>query len=408
MSLIIRRLVDTLYPRSKNGLKIPFLGLDASGKTTLLYRWKLGEVVVTIPTIGFNYETIQVHAHGPGKSKRLVNVLAWDVGGCGRLAPSLMLHYTTDSDALIWLVDACDRERIPESVDELTQTVRTLLSDASNAGRTSLPVLIIVTKRDLPNPMSIDEIRTKFARATSGSPFFVVGTTLTQSLTEGTFPEAFGWLIAAIDDSRVRKPLPTPPVAVTNQRSAAALLLESKLAAWLERAERDASPDVFLRQFETLALPAWDHYTHIRIAYLLLTVHGRQKGKDLIFDGIERYIAKSEQTRGRTFHVTMTYFWIQIVHFGMRGMPPASPVDAESISETSSTGTLVDDKSADDFARFLLINPFVADGNLWAEYYSKEVMMSPGAKAGMVLPDKKPLPNLVSREAVSSSGKGAK
>jgi len=55
---------------------------------------------------------------------------------------------------------------------------------------------------------------------------------------------------------------------------------------------------------------------------------------------------------------------------------------------------------ADDFSRFLLINPYVADGQLWADYYSKEVMMTPKAKEEMVLPDKKPLPNLVSRETV--------
>ena len=31
---------------------IPFAGLDAAGKTTVLYTLKLGEVVTTIPTIG--------------------------------------------------------------------------------------------------------------------------------------------------------------------------------------------------------------------------------------------------------------------------------------------------------------------------------------------------------------------
>lgn len=34
------------------------LGLDAAGKTTLLYRLKLGEVVSSVPTIGFNVETV--------------------------------------------------------------------------------------------------------------------------------------------------------------------------------------------------------------------------------------------------------------------------------------------------------------------------------------------------------------
>ena len=34
------------------------LGLDKSGKTTILYKLKLGEIVKTIPTIGFNVEDI--------------------------------------------------------------------------------------------------------------------------------------------------------------------------------------------------------------------------------------------------------------------------------------------------------------------------------------------------------------
>ena len=35
------------------------VGLDASGKTTILYKLKLGEIVTTIPTIGFNVETVE-------------------------------------------------------------------------------------------------------------------------------------------------------------------------------------------------------------------------------------------------------------------------------------------------------------------------------------------------------------
>ena len=109
----------------------------------------------------------------------------------------------------------------------------------------------------------------------------------------------------------------------------------------------------------------------------------------MIFDGIKRYIAESQQANGRTFHETMTYFWVQIVHFGMGSMPPRE----DGGEATAST---------DDFARFIVVNPYVVDGNLWSDYYSKEVIMSPAAKEAMVLPDKKPLPNLISRETIKS------
>ena len=53
-------------------LRFLMLGLDAAGKTTILYMLKLGEVVTTIPTIGFNVETVN-HKH--------TAITVWDVGG---------------------------------------------------------------------------------------------------------------------------------------------------------------------------------------------------------------------------------------------------------------------------------------------------------------------------------------
>ena len=47
-------------------------GLDAAGKTTILYRLKLGEVVTTIPTMGFNVETVEY---------KEISFTVWDVGG---------------------------------------------------------------------------------------------------------------------------------------------------------------------------------------------------------------------------------------------------------------------------------------------------------------------------------------
>ena len=48
------------------------VGLDAAGKTTILYQLKLGEQVHAIPTVGFNVEEV--------KYKNLTFTM-WDVGG---------------------------------------------------------------------------------------------------------------------------------------------------------------------------------------------------------------------------------------------------------------------------------------------------------------------------------------
>ena len=52
--------------------KIAMLGLDAAGKTTILYKLKINENVTTIPTVGFNVEEITFHN---------LTMTVWDVGG---------------------------------------------------------------------------------------------------------------------------------------------------------------------------------------------------------------------------------------------------------------------------------------------------------------------------------------
>lgn len=53
-------------------MRILILGLDGAGKTTILYRLQVGEVVVTIPTIGFNVEQV---------TYKNLKFQVWDLGG---------------------------------------------------------------------------------------------------------------------------------------------------------------------------------------------------------------------------------------------------------------------------------------------------------------------------------------
>lgn len=39
-------------------MRILMVGLDAAGKTTILYKLKLGEIVTTIPTIGMCFHIL--------------------------------------------------------------------------------------------------------------------------------------------------------------------------------------------------------------------------------------------------------------------------------------------------------------------------------------------------------------
>uniref|UniRef100_A0A0W0G4S6 Putative ADP-ribosylation factor n=1 Tax=Moniliophthora roreri TaxID=221103 RepID=A0A0W0G4S6_MONRR len=383
---MIRNLIQRFYP-SKQRRKISFLGINSPGKTTLLYQLKLHQVVQTIPTIGFNIEDVDFAR---------LNMTCWDLGtGCGHLHMlSLIKMMVEGSDGVLYLVDSTAEYELAENVEVLGNILGVIPLDvpvlvyvAPYFAFPTLPLISnsLATKKDLSNSVSLDTIRTKFAGVLKRRPSFVIGASLIQDIATNTdIKEGFDWLHLMLESAPSdRASLPPTTIETRNE----------KLESWLTRLDTDSSPDEFLSQFREIKLPAWDHYTHIRIAYLLLVAHGRQKGdssflsltrqpnsctgKDMIFSGISKYISESSQTRGRTFHVTMTYFWVQMVHFGIRSMG-----------------------EADSFERFLLLNPYVMNTNLWADYYSRDVMMSPKGKESMVLPDKKPLPNLVVQDVV--------
>ncbi|XP_006876183.1 PREDICTED: ADP-ribosylation factor 1 isoform X2 [Elephantulus edwardii] len=93
----------------KKEMRILMVGLDAAGKTTILYKLKLGEIVTTIPTIGFNVETVEY---------KNISFTVWDVGGQDKIRP-LWRHYFQNTQGLIFVVDSNDRERVNEAREEL-------------------------------------------------------------------------------------------------------------------------------------------------------------------------------------------------------------------------------------------------------------------------------------------------
>lgn len=125
-------------------MRILMVGLDAAGKTTILYKLKLGEIVTTIPTIGFNVETVEYKS---------INFTVWDVGGQDKIRP-LWRHYFQNTQGLIFVVDSNDRERCAEARDELSRML------AEDDLRDAV-VLVFANKQDLPNAMNAAELTDK-------------------------------------------------------------------------------------------------------------------------------------------------------------------------------------------------------------------------------------------------------
>ncbi|XP_010933391.1 ADP-ribosylation factor isoform X3 [Elaeis guineensis] len=106
MGQAFRKLFDTFFGNKE--MRVVMLGLDAAGKTTILYKLHIGEVLSTVPTIGFNVEKVQY---------KNVIFTVWDVGGQEKLRP-LWRHYFNNTDGLIYVVDSLDRERIGKAKAE--------------------------------------------------------------------------------------------------------------------------------------------------------------------------------------------------------------------------------------------------------------------------------------------------
>ena len=182
------------YFSKQDPARILFCGLDAAGKTTILYVSKLGEVVTTIPTIGFNVETV---------TYKNVQLTAWDVGGRDKIRP-LWRHYYANTSALVFVVDSNDRERITEASEQLFQMV-------GEDELKSKPVLIFANKQDLPNVLSLKEIEEKLNLAKLSSmntKWHIQSTIATQK--QG-ISEGFEWLVEAVRP----KPNYTEPIIET-------------------------------------------------------------------------------------------------------------------------------------------------------------------------------------------------
>lgn len=162
----------------KNEFRVLSLGLDASGRTTMLYKLKLGEVVTTIPTIGFNVETVTL-----GNSVLTI----WDVGGGDKIRP-LWRHYYQNTTGVIVVIDSNDHDRLDEVKDFLRSYV--LNSDEL----VGVPILFCANKQDLPNALSVAQLMDRLElNNIRDRPWFIQATS---AVTGDGLYEGMDWLVS--------------------------------------------------------------------------------------------------------------------------------------------------------------------------------------------------------------------
>ena len=144
MSWLLSWIWDTLAAwgiHSKKG-KIVFLGLDNSGKTTLLHMLRDDKLVQHMPTQKPTMEELQLGA---------LSFQAFDLGG-HEVARRLWREYSSATDGVVFLVDASDRDRFLEC----RQALDSLRGDEALA---RVPILVLGNKIDRPGAASEDELR---------------------------------------------------------------------------------------------------------------------------------------------------------------------------------------------------------------------------------------------------------
>lgn len=177
MGGLFTKVLDMMSGRSEKRLLM--LGLDAAGKTTVLYKLNLGEAVQTVPTIGFNVEKVQY---------KNLDFTIWDVGGQERIRV-LWKHYYSGTEALIFVVDSNDRERVDIARKELHHLLKQgEMRDAC--------LLVYANKQDLPNAMDSRELAEKLGlHSVRGHQWYIQNTVATTGV--GLY-EGLDWLSKAL------------------------------------------------------------------------------------------------------------------------------------------------------------------------------------------------------------------
>ncbi|KAF7722852.1 ADP-ribosylation factor-like protein 5A [Apophysomyces ossiformis] len=128
MGIVFSSLWSKLF--SKAEVKIVIVGLDNAGKTTILYKLLMNQVVTTTPTIGSNVEE--------------------DVGGQESLRASWKTYYV-NTKAVIMVIDSTDTNRLHIAKQELHQMMENeQLRDAS--------LLVFANKQDVKDALSAAKI----------------------------------------------------------------------------------------------------------------------------------------------------------------------------------------------------------------------------------------------------------
>jgi ADP-ribosylation factor protein 1 len=169
--------------RTEIPARVVLVGLDNAGKSSILYKLKWNELVHTVPTIGFNVETLTVGN---------VEFTVWDIGGQDKIRP-LWRHYFQNTDAIIFVVDSGDHERFDVARRELHRCLEDV--ELRNA-----KLLVLANKQDQDRATNAEELTEVLHLTEIPNPWLIqeASAVTGQGLYEGLF-----WLSERLGGTRI-------------------------------------------------------------------------------------------------------------------------------------------------------------------------------------------------------------
>ena len=140
MGFLLSKIIE-FFTKSRNNFKIIILGMQNAGKTTILYRLSLGQLVKTTPTIGSNVEEL---------THNNVKFQAWDLGG-QESTRSVWDVYYMSTDAVVYVIDSQDDENFEESKAQFHKVI-------SHPNLKNTIILIFANKQDLPGAKDVNKL----------------------------------------------------------------------------------------------------------------------------------------------------------------------------------------------------------------------------------------------------------
>ncbi len=135
MGFIFSKIFSAIF--GKKEVRLLILGLDNAGKTTVLYQMQFGESKVTVPTLGFNVETVKYQN---------LTFQMWDLGGQSELRPYWRCYFQK-TNAIVFVIDSTDKDRLDTVKNELFL----LIQEEELQG---VPIAILANKQDLEGALS--------------------------------------------------------------------------------------------------------------------------------------------------------------------------------------------------------------------------------------------------------------